>query len=297
MMQRKWMREIYKARYMYFMISPALLFLVVLFYTPVVRGLMMTFYEFRIRGGGEFVGLANYLQVVRDPDFWRVVKNTLVIGGGSLLLSFFLQVAIALLLNEIRNSFSRQTIQTVIYLPHLFSWVVVGGIWISLLSPSGGLVNALLARLGIEPTYFMAKESWAQPIFILTSVWKSLGYGCIIFLAAITQINPVLYEAAAIDGANRWQLVRSITLPGLYSTMLVVFLLNLLGVLRIFDQSYIMSNPAIIRSTDVVMTYTYRLGIVRLKMDYAATVAYVILAMTIVLSFFYLSAVRSDVLD
>ncbi|MBP6439967.1 MAG: sugar ABC transporter permease [Caldilineaceae bacterium] len=297
MLQQKWARDIYKARYMYLMIAPALIFLALLFYTPVVRGFVMTFHEFRIRGGGEFVGLANYLDVVTDPDFWRVLKNTLIIGGGTLLLSFFLQVVIALLLNEVQHGLSRRTIQTAIYLPHLFSWVVVGGIWISLLSPSSGMINALLNWLGIEPIYFMAKESWAPLVFILTGVWKSLGYGCIIFLAAVTKINPVLYEAAAIDGANRWQLVRSITLPGLYSTMLVVFLLNLLGVLRIFDQSYVMSNPAIMRSTDVVMTYTYRLGIVQLQMDYAATVAYVVLAMTIVLAFFYLSAVRSDVLD
>lgn len=296
-MSREWMRQVYRARYMYLMIAPALVFLLVLFYTPVVRGFLMTFHEFRIRGGGEFVGFANYLDVLADPDFWRVVGNTLTIGGGSLLLSFVLQVAIALLLNEVQHGWSRRTIQTAIYLPHLFSWVVVGGIWISLLSPSSGLVNAILGRLGVEPIYFMAKESWAPLIFILTNVWKSLGYGCIIFLAAITKINPTLYEAAAIDGANRWQLVREITLPGLYSTMRVVFLLNLLGVLRIFDQSYVMSNPAILRSTDVVMTYTYRLGIVQLQMDYAATVAYVVLALTVVLSVLYLNALRSDVLE
>lgn len=297
MTKRRWAREVYKARYMYLMIAPAMVFLVLLFYVPVVRGFVMTFYEFRIRGGGQFVGLANYVDVLADPDFWRVTRNTLIIGGGSLVLSFVLQVAIALLLNELSHSLSRRTVQTAIYLPHLFSWVVVGGIWISLLSPSSGLVNALLGWLHVEPVYFMAKEAWAQPVFILTSVWKSLGYGCIIFLAAITKINPVLYEAAAIDGANRWQLARWITLPGLYSTMLVVFLLNLLGVLRIFDQSYVMSNPAIIRSTDVIMTYTYRLGIVQLQMDYAATVAYVVLGMTLVLAFFYLSAARSDVLE
>ncbi|MBW7882738.1 MAG: sugar ABC transporter permease [Caldilineaceae bacterium] len=290
-------REIYKARYMYLMIAPALVVLAVLFYTPIVRGFVMSLQEFRIRGGGDFVGLVNYTLVVKDPDFWRVLRNTLIIGGGSLVTSFVLQVTIALLLNEVIRPFFRRSVQTIIYLPHLFSWVVVGGIWISLLAPNSGLVNGILGWFGLPPVYFMVREVLAQPIFIVTNVWKSLGYGCIIFLAAITKINPVLYEAAAIDGANRWQLVRHITMPGLYSTMLVVFLLNLLGVLRIFDQSYVMTNPAIINSTDVVMTYTYRLGILQFRMDYAAAVAYVVLAMTLVLSFFYFNATRAAVLE
>ncbi len=146
-MQRKMVREVYKARYMYLMIAPALIFLIVLFYTPVVRGFIMSLQRFRIRGGGEFIGLANYVLVFKDPDFWAALVNTLIIGGGTLLLSFVLQVTIALLLHEIGNQFSRRSIQTAIYMPHLFSWVVVGGIWISLLAPNG-LINGILNWLG-----------------------------------------------------------------------------------------------------------------------------------------------------
>lgn len=291
-------RDMVKARYMYALILPALLFLLVFVYTPIVRGMHMSVYDFRLRGGAvDFVGFAHYVDALSDPNFWRVLQNTLLIGGGTLIISFALQIVLALLLNEIIQRFFRGTIQTAIYLPHLFSWVVVGGIWISLLAPDSGLVNGLLRAVGLEPIYFMARESWALPVFIFTGVWKSVGYGCIIFLAAITKISPHLYEAAAIDGANRLQQTLNVTLPGLYSTALVVFLLNLLGVLRIFDQSFVMTNPAIINRTDVIMTYTYRLGVLQFRLDYAAAVAYIVLAMTAVLAMLYFSVNRSAVLD
>jgi putative aldouronate transport system permease protein len=290
-------REIIKARFMYLLILPALIFLLLFVYQPILRGFGMSLYEFRLRGAGDFVGLTHYRQAVVDPNFWRVLQNTLWIGGGTLIISFVLQIVMALLLNEILQLTLRRAIQTVIYLPHLFSWVVVGGIWISLLAPDTGLVNGLLRAIGQEPIYFMARESWSLPVFIFTGVWKSVGYGCIIFLAAITKINPHLYEAASIDGANRWHQTLNVTLPGIYSTALVVFLLNLLGVLRIFDQSFVMTNPAIINRTDVLMTYTYRLGILQFRMDYAAAVAYIVLVLTALLTLLYFSVNRSAVLD
>lgn len=280
-------REMRRSRALYLMLLPVLLYFSIFTYWPMVRGFIMSMQDVRLAGDSLFIRLENYRAAFGTPLFWRALRNTLAIGGGTLIVGFVTQVAMALLLNEIYQRSVKRLAQTAVYLPHLFSWVVVGGIWISLLSPDSGLVNAMLRAVGLDPIPFMTREPLTWPIFIFTGVWKSAGYGAIIYLAAITRIDPQLYEAASIDGADRWQQTLNITLPGLYSTMVVVFLLNMMGVLRIFDQSFVMTNPAIFARGDVLMTYTHRVGILQFKFGYASAVAFIVVFFTFLLSMFY----------
>jgi len=170
-----------------------------------------------------------------------------------------------------------------IYLPHLFSWVVVGGIWIHILSPDGGLVNELIKLFGGRPIPFFALDRWAKPLMIAAPIWKDMGFNAILYLAAIVGINPALYEAARIDGASRWRQVRHVTIPLLRPTMTVVLLLNLAGVLRIFDQIYVMRNGAIAREVDVLMTYVYDKGLVQFRMGFATAAAFLVIGATLAL--------------
>ncbi|WP_231705734.1 ABC transporter permease subunit, partial [Effusibacillus lacus] len=186
---------------LYIMMLPVFIYFLLFSYYPLIRGFVISMQDFRVIGDRPFVGFDNYATVLQDPMFWQAMKNTLFIGGGILAAGFFLPVLVALSLNElVRVSFKKFT-QTVIYMPHLFSWVVVGGIWIYILSPDGGLVNELMKWFGKQPVHFLTQEDYARPTMILTAIWKDMGYNCILYLAAIVAINPSLYEAARIDGA------------------------------------------------------------------------------------------------
>lgn len=265
------------------MLVPVVVYFLVFAYYPLARGFVISLQEFRLLGERPFVGLQNYVAVLRDPQFWQVLRNTLIIGCGILLLGFVVPIVVALSLNEVVDRRLKKATQLVIYLPHLFSWVVIGGIWIHLLSPDGGLVNEIVKRFGGQPIHFLASDTWARPVMIAAPIWKDMGFNAIIYLAAIVGINPVLYEAARIDGAGRWTQVRFVTLPLLRPTMKVVLLLNIAGVLRIFDQIYIMRNGAIARQVDVLMTYTYDKGILQFRLGFATAAAFLVIAATLVL--------------
>lgn len=265
------------------MLVPVVVYFLVFAYYPLARGFVISLQEFRLLGERPFMGLQNYVAVLRDPQFWQVLRNTLIIGCGILLLGFVVPIVVALSLNEVVDRRLKKATQLVIYLPHLFSWVVIGGIWIHMLSPDGGLVNEIVKRLGGQPIHFLASDTWARPVMIAAPIWKDMGFNAIIYLAAIVGINPVLYEAARIDGAGRWTQVRFVTLPLLRPTMKVVLLLNIAGVLRIFDQIYIMRNGAIARQVDVLMTYTYDKGILQFRLGFATAAAFLVIAATLVL--------------
>ena len=279
---------------LYLMLLPILIYFSVFTFYPVIRGFIISLQDFRIIGPRPFVGLDNYLTVLKDPDFFQATLNTLIISGGILIANFLCSLIIAILLNELLNNLFKRFVQTVIYLPHLFSWVVVGGIWIFLLSPDGGLINELVKWFGREPIHFLAQEEYARPLMILMAVWKDMGYTCILYLAAIVAINPVLYEAASIDGANLWQKIRHIMLPQLIPTMKVVLLLNIMGVLRIFDQIFIMKNPAIASQVDVFMTYVYEKGILQFKMGIASAASFLVLLATFIITLITRKLIKYD---
>ncbi|WP_212690562.1 ABC transporter permease subunit [Vallitalea guaymasensis] len=286
-----------KNKGIYILILPALIYFAVFSYFPIVNGFMMSLQHYSIGGEHTFAGLVHYREILTDIDFWRAFRNTLQIGGGNLIVGFIMQVLLALLLNEITHKKFKKLTQTIIYTPNLFSWVAIGGIWISLLAPDTGMVNEIIKWFGMEPINFMTNVKIIQPVFIFLNTWKSAGYGCIIFLAAITGIDKNLYEAAAIDGASRFKQTLYITIPGLYSTMKVVFMLNLISVLRMFSQSYVLTNYAVIDKTQVAMTYTYSMGIENFRMDYGSAIAFIMLLFTSVFVLIYQMFVRKKEVD
>ena len=278
------LRKMRNHAWLYLMILPVIAYFSVFVYYPLYQGVISSFQEFRLLGGSTWVGTENYVEVWGDSQFWQVVRNTLLIGGGILILGFFPPILVALSLNEVANLLFKKLAQTTVYLPHLFSWVVVGGMWIYLLSPAGGLVNELLALLNVGPIRFLTDTEWARSLMVGLPIWKDMGYSAIIYLAAITAINPSLYEAAMIDGASRFQQAYQITLPMLKPTMKVVFMLNILGLLRIFDQIFVMRNGVIQNGVDVIMTYVYDLGIQQYEIGFASAISVLVLVATLVMT-------------
>jgi putative aldouronate transport system permease protein len=270
--------------WLYLMILPVLAYFAVFVYWPLYQGVVSSFQEFKLLGASEWVGTANYEAAWDDSRFWQVLRNTLLIGGGILLFGFLPPIGIALALNEVRQLTFKKLAQTTVYLPHLFSWVVIGGMWIYLLSPSGGLINELLALLNVGPVRFLTSTDWARTMMIGLPIWKDAGYAAIIYLASITSINPTLYEAARIDGASRFQQMYQITLPLLSGTMKVVFMLNVLGLLRIFDQIFVMRNGVTQRGIDVLMTYVYDLGIQQYELGLASAISVMVLLATLAMT-------------
>lgn len=269
--------------WLYLMIIPVLAYFVIFVYYPLVQGLITSFQETKLLGATEWTGTANYDAAWSDANFWQAVRNTLLIGGGILFLGFFPPIAVALALNEVSHLLFKKAAQTTVYLPHLFSWVVIGGMWMILLQPTG-FFNEIFAQIGLGPFRFFTNTTIARWMLVLIPIWKDMGYAAIIYLASITAISPSVYEAARIDGASRFQQAWQITLPLLTPTMKVVFMLNILGVLRIFDQIYVMRNPVIQRGVDVVMTYVYDLGILQYKQGLASAISVMVLGATLVLT-------------
>lgn len=289
------MKALRKYAALYLMMIPVAIYFLVYGYYPLIKGLQVSFQDYRLMGDGPYAGLANYSQVWHDPFFWKSLTNTLVIGGGILALGFIAPLVLALSLNEVLHARFKKTAQMVLYIPHLLSWVIVGGIWIFLLSPDTGHVNLLLQRLtGTQPIHFLAESFWARWVMILVATWKDMGYSSILFLAGIVTINPSLYEAARMDGASRWQQVRYVTLPQLLSTMKVVFLLNTMGVLRIFDQVFVLRNPSTAPDVDVLMVYTFEKGIMNMQVGVAAAASFLVLLFTLALTLVVRKLTRFD---
>jgi putative aldouronate transport system permease protein len=276
----KWRRAVP----LYVMLLPTVAYFLILTYYPLVHSVFISLQNFNLIGNRPFVGLQNYQAVLSDPNFWAAFRNTLFLGASILIIGFFAPIVIALSLNEVLQQWAKRTLQMVIYIPHLFSWVVVGGLWIQLLNPAGGLINAVLHAFGVPPVQFMSDPNTARWVIILVSVWKDVGFNCILYLAAIVGINPELYNAARVDGASHWQEVWHITIPSLIRTMQVVGLLSIMGLLRLFDQIYVMRNAVIEPKVDVLMTYVYDQGFTQMNIGQATASALLILVATLLLT-------------
>jgi putative aldouronate transport system permease protein len=269
---------------LYMLILPAVVYFILFAYLPVIDGANISFQNYRLVGKSEFIGFENYHRVFTTPGFWRVFRNTLILGLSNVVLTAFVPMILALMLNEVIFSPWKRFVQTILYLPHLFSWVVVGGIWIFILAPNGGIVNAIRTLFGGKPIFFLVQESLARPLYIGINLWKQMGYVCILFLAAIAGINPELYEAAMIDGAGGFKRAVYITIPELARTLKVVLLLNVMGALRIFDQIYVMRNEVVAPKVDVLMYYVYVRGLEQFDLGYAAAISVFIFLITLVIT-------------
>ncbi len=253
--------RLYKYRWLYLMYLPVFLVLLVFDYIPMI-GIIIGFCDFTpFSRKLKWVGLENFKTLFGSSIFWRAVKNTLIISSVNIVLSLTTCVALALLIDEIRAKWFRKTVQSVVYIPHFISWVVVASIFTMLLSPQGGLVNAFLGLFGIEPIYFLANSKWWRIMLWIIDRWKGIGWGTIVYMAALTNVDQGMLEAATIDGASRFQRVLHVTIPCISPTILVVFIMDLAKILNIFDPVWVLQNSAVLETSDVIATYVYRFGI------------------------------------
>ncbi|PJN55080.1 putative multiple-sugar transport system permease YteP [Paenibacillus sp. GM2FR] len=258
------------------MILPGFLFLLVFNYLP-IGGIIIAFQKFipakGLFGDQDWIGLRNFEYVMNLPSFDNIMWNTFYIAMMKVILGLLVPIVIAILLNEVRHMALKRGVQTAIYLPHFLSWVVLGGIFIEILSPNDGLVNRALQSFGIEPIFFLGDNRWFPNTMILTDVWKEFGYGTIIYLAALTSINPNLYEAAQIDGASRWRQTLHVTLPGMQMVIVLLMVLNLGNLLNAgFDQIFNMYSPMVYESGDILDTFVYRIGLLDAQFGVATAV-------------------------
>ncbi len=243
----------------YVMFIPVLIVLFLFYYLP-MYGIKYAFTEFTPFGPATWIGFGNFTKLFESARFWDAFSNTLYLSIINLILSMVFSVGIALLMNEIAHLTLKKVVQTVIYLPHFLSWVVVAGIFTIILSQESGIVNIVLEKMGFERINFLTNESWWRPIFFFINRWKETGWGTIIFIAALSGISPDLYEAAEIDGAGRLKQTWYITIPSLMNTILVVFILNLAKIMNIFESVFVLYNETVYSVSDVIQTYTYRVG-------------------------------------
>lgn len=270
---RKLLQEIRRDWMLYAMLAPALIWFLIFNYQPMV-GLQMAFKQFSaFKGieGSPWVGFEHFAALFESEQFLRAIWNTMVISFYSLILAAPVPIILALMINEVQSRGLRRTVQTVVYLPHFISVVIVAGIVIAMLSPGNGLVNNLLQALGIDRVYFLTKPEWFRSIFIGSNIWKEAGFDSIIYLAAIMGINPALYESAQVDGATRWQMIWRITIPSILPTIAVLLVIRLGHVLEVgYEYIILLYQPATYQTADVISTYIYRQGLQGARYDLAA---------------------------
>ncbi|SDW71507.1 sugar ABC transporter permease [Paenibacillus sp. CF384] len=281
-MRKKWNFEVLSYN---IMLSPGIILLLIFNVIPLF-GLAIAFQDYiPAKGilGSKWVGLDHFKYMFQIPDGIRVTSNTVIIAIAKIIVGIVVPVVFALLLHEIRSRTYKRAVQTIVYMPHFLSWVIVGSIFVSMFSMDG-VINAGLRMFGIEPVMFMASNDWFRPILILTDTWKEFGYGAIIYLAALTAIDTNLYEAAAIDGANRFRQLIHITLTGLVPTIILVSALSLGNILNAgFDQVYNMYNPLVYPTADIIDTYVYRMGLVDMQFSLGTAVGFMKSVVSIVL--------------
>lgn len=283
-----WRRAFRKDWQLYTLLVLPVLFLIVFRYVPML-GNVIAFRRFRPGSsmfGDEWVGLYYVERFITDATFWRVFTNTFILGGLSLVVIFPLPIILALMFNELRSARFRRVAQSISYLPHFMSVVIVAGMVLQLTALQG-TVNQVLAGIGLDRVPFMQLPEWFRTIYIGSEIWQTVGWGTILYLATLTTIDPQLYEAARIDGANRWQQTWHVTLPGIRPTMIVLLILNIGTFMAVgFEKVLLLYNPLLFSTADVISTYLYRIGIGSSQFSYATAIGLfeAIIGLTLILS-------------
>jgi putative aldouronate transport system permease protein len=291
--RRTWRAALRRDWQLYSLAVLPLLFFLVFRYLPMV-GNVIAFRRYVPGGdllGETWVGLRYFRMFLEDPSFWQVFTNTLIIGGLTLLFCFPLPIVLALLLNEVRTRFFKRFVQTIAYLPHFLSVVVVAGLVLQMLSVDG-VVNQGLRAAGQDAVTFMQDPAWFRTVYVSSEVWQTVGWGTILYLAALTTVDADLYQQAQVDGANRWRQTWHVTLPGIRPTMVTLLILNVGTFLAVgFEKILLLYNPLTFPTADVVSTYLYRVGVVSGSFSYAAAIGLFesVIGLTLVLSANYLS--------
>jgi putative aldouronate transport system permease protein len=257
----------------YLMLLPTIIWFLVFLYKP-MYGLQIAFKDYSIfRGvaGSPWVGFEHFQTLFSNDQFIRAVKNTITISFYNLLFGFPAPIILALMFNEILHANFKRTAQTIVYLPHFISSVIIAGIVITAFSPTAGIINTFISWLGFDPVYFLTQPQWFRPIFVGTGIWQEAGFGSIVFLAAIAGVNPSLYESAVVDGANRWQMMWKITIPSILPTILIMLIIRIGNVMEVsFELVILLYQPSTYETADVVNTWVYRQGLQSGQYDLAA---------------------------
>ncbi|MCK0469963.1 sugar ABC transporter permease [Halalkalibacter sp. APA_J-10(15)] len=268
-------KNIWKYRWLYAFMLPGVLFFLTFRYAP-MWGLVMAFQDYRPHlgiFGSEWVWLKHFERFFTLPDFWMLFRNTLLLALYDLIIFFPLTIILALMLNEITREWFKKSVQTIVYIPYFLSWVVIVGITHILLSTEGGIIqHFLFSSFGVSID-FLTSTDWFRPLIVMQMIWKDAGWGTIIFLAALTGVNPALYEAARLDGANRLRLIWHITLPSIRNIIIILLILRLGNFLDLgFEQIFLMVNSLNREVGEVFDTYVYRVGLVQGQFSYSAAV-------------------------
>lgn len=267
-------KDLIRNRYIYLMLLPVIAYYALFHYGP-MYGLLIAFKDYSLADGvwnSPWVGFAHFHDFFNNHFFWRLIRNTLMINLLELLFAFPAPIILALLLNELRSILFKRVVQTISYLPHFISIVVVVGMMVDFVARDG-MINNLLGWFGIEPIAFLQEPQWFRPLYISSGIWQGIGWGSIIYLAAMSTIDPSLYDAARIDGANRWRQTLNVTIPGIMPTIVILLILSIGSMLSVGSEKIIlMYNPLTYETADVISTYVYRKGILGADFGYSAAV-------------------------
>ena len=268
--------DIYRNRYLYLLILPSLVFFLVFSYAP-MYGIILAFKKFRYDTGishSPWVGLENFRTILHTRDFWRAMRNTVIISAGKIVFVFPIPIIMALFLNELKNDRFKRVTQLVLYLPHFLSWIVIAGLIFNLFSVTNGVVSKVLVGVfDIDPIRVIGNPKFFRPLIYLSDIWKDAGWGTIIYLAALSGVDPNLYEAAEIDGAGRFQKIFFITIPSLSFAIAVTFILQIGNMMNAgFDQIFNLYDPSVYNVGDIVDTYVYRIGIQNARFEQSTAI-------------------------
>ncbi|WJH32747.1 ABC transporter permease subunit [Paenibacillus sp. CC-CFT747] len=270
--KRTIVKELIRDKYLYLLLFPGMLLLLVFRYVP-MYGVVIAFKDYNIFAGiqkSPWVGFDNFSRLFHSPDFVEILRNTIVISVYKLAADFIVPVILSLLLNELRNQRFKRVTQSIVYLPHFVSWVIFAGIIATFLNPVDGLVNYILQAFGGKAIDFLGTPSYFRSILVVSHVYKEVGWSTIIYLAAMSGVSPELYEAARIDGANRFRQVWHVTLPAIRPVMIILFILSLANILEAgFQQVFLLYSPLVYDVADIIDTYVYRVGLVDADYSYA----------------------------
>lgn len=274
--QRKlFVKELKRHKFMYFFLFPAVAWFLTFYYIP-IYGVTIAFKDYSLTDGilgSQWVGFEHFERMFGAPEFTRVLRNTVVIAFLKLIFVYTSGLFLALALNELFHEKFKKIVQSITYLPHFLSWVIIGSIMVELLSPSSGLINHIIAAFGGKPIYFLTETSWFVPILILSDVWQSIGWGSIIYLAAIAGVDPQLYEAATMDGAGRFKKMWHVTLPSIANVIIIMMIFNVGNMMNAgFDQIFNLYNPRVYEVADIIDTYVYRVGLVQMNFSFSTAV-------------------------
>jgi putative aldouronate transport system permease protein len=273
--KQSWRRHLQQNYWLYLFLVPGMLYLLIFRYVP-MAGIVIAFTDFNNALGifhSPWVGLKNFNYLFHSKDFYKVLVNSLVISLYRMAAGFSAPIVLALLLNELRNQTFKRSMQTVLYLPHFISWVVVYGIMLNFLSPSTGILNYVMKSMGMQSVSFLTDTRYFRSLVVISDIWKTAGWGTVVYMAAIAGIDPTYYEAAIIDGASRWQRIVHVTLPQISGTIVVMLILCTGSLLSNgFEQIFLMQNSLTLSVSEVFETYTYKVGLLEGRLSFSTAV-------------------------